>query len=123
MTYGDQAAASSHELALIVGCDFEVETAVPLDAVLQVAPCPQPGVQIQRERWDSGCDHHGYIDHYENRCERFAIASGSSRIAYEAEVLLTDPADVIEPEAPVASLPDEALSFVMPSGSCLPDEL
>jgi transglutaminase-like putative cysteine protease len=81
---------------------------------------------MQREQWHTGSDHHGYIDLYENRCERFTIDSGSSRIAYEAELLLTDPADVIEPDAPetpVASLPDEVLSFIMPSRFCLPDEL
>jgi hypothetical protein len=41
-------------------------------------------------------------------------------------LLLSDPADVIEPDAletPVASLPDEVLNFVMPSRFCLPDEL
>ena len=41
-------------------------------------------------------------------------------------VVLAHPADVIEPDAsetPVSSLPDEVLSFVMPSRFCLPDEL
>jgi transglutaminase-like putative cysteine protease len=114
------------ELALIVGCEFQLEVAQSVAAVLQVAPCPQPGVRMRREQWDSASDHHGYVDHYENRCERFTIDSGSCRIAYEAELVVTDPADVIEPnaaETPVASLPDEALSFVMPSRFCLPDEL
>jgi transglutaminase-like putative cysteine protease len=113
-------------LALTVGCEFEFDTAHPVAAVMQVAPCPQPAVSMRREQWDTGSDHHGYIDLYGNRCERFTIASGRSRIAYEAELLLTAPADVIEPDAPetpVASLPDEALSFVMPSRFCLPDEL
>ena len=53
-------------------------------------------------------DHHGYIDLYDNRCERFTIDAGHSRIAYAAEMLLTDPADVIEPDAPetpVSSFP------------------
>jgi len=113
-------------LPLAVGCEFHLETPQPVAAVVQVAPCQQPGVRMQREQWHTSSDHHGYIDHYANRCERFTIESGSSRIAYEAELLLTDPADVIEPDAPetpVASLPDEALSFVMPSRFCLPDEL
>jgi transglutaminase-like putative cysteine protease len=113
-------------LALTVGCEFEFDTAHPVAAVMQVAPRPQPAVSMRREQWDTGSDHHGYIDLYGNRCERFTIASGRSRIAYAAELLLTAPADVIEPDAPetpVASLPDEALSFVMPSRFCLPDEL
>ncbi len=113
-------------LALAVGCEFQVETTQSLSAVLQVAPCPHPGVRMHSERWETGYDHHGYIDLYENRCERFAIEPGTSRIAYDAELVLTDPADVIEPDAPeipAASLPDEVLSFVMPSRFCLPDEL
>jgi transglutaminase-like putative cysteine protease len=79
-----------------------------------------------REEWHAAADHHGYVDLYENRCERFAIEAGTCRIAYEAELVATDPADVIEPDAPetpVASLPDHVLSFVMPSRFCLPDEL
>ena len=126
MSEDDRGPASARALALTVGCEFELETAVAVDAVLQVAPCPQPGVRMRRERWDSAADHHGYIDHYDNRCERFTVDSGCSRIAYEAELLLSDPADVIEPDAPetpVASLPDDVLSFVMPSRFCLPDEL
>jgi transglutaminase-like putative cysteine protease len=113
-------------LALIVGCEFEFEAAQPVAAVMQVAPCPQPGVRIEREEWTTASDHHGYLDHYENRCERFTINAGGSRIAYQAELLLTDPADASWPEAtetPVESLPDEVLSFVMPSRFCLPDEL
>jgi transglutaminase-like putative cysteine protease len=113
-------------LALRVGCEFEFEASQPVAAVMQVAPCPQPGVRIEREEWETASDHHGYLDHYENRCERFTIDAGRSRIAYEAELLISDPADVIDPEAeetPVGSLPDDTLSFVMPSRFCLPDEL
>ncbi|MGA2929913.1 MAG: transglutaminase family protein, partial [Solirubrobacteraceae bacterium] len=91
-----------------------------------VAPCPQPGVRIEREQWDTGCEHHGYTDLYDNRCERFRVNSGRSRIAYEAQLILADPADVVVPDAPetpAGSLPDNSLSFVMPSRFCLPDEL
>ena len=101
---------SPGSLALIVGCEFEFEAAQPIAAIMQVAPSPQPGIRIEREQWDTGSDHHGYLDLYENRCERFTIEAGSSRIAYEAELLLSDPADVI-------------VSYIMPSRFCLPDEL
>src|ERR1022692_2381912 len=114
---GDQDSSAMHTLALTVGCEFQLEAGYPVAAVLQVAPCAQPGVRMRSEQWHTGSDHHGYIDSYENRCERFTIDSGSSRIAYEAELLLTDPAEVIAPDAqeiPVGSLPDEVLSFVMP---------
>jgi transglutaminase-like putative cysteine protease len=116
----------SGPLGLTVGCEFELETTQPIAAIVQVAPRPQPHVRVHSERWDSETDHYRYDDLYGNRCERFTIPAGRTRIAYEAEVLLSSPADVIEREAhetPVGSLPDEALSFVLPSRFCLPDEL
>jgi transglutaminase-like putative cysteine protease len=113
-------------LALSVGCRFGLSSTQPAEAILQVAPCPAPGISIGGERWHSEAEHHAYIDHYGNRCERFALASGDSQIGYEAQVVLMRAADAIEPdvpETPVALLPDEVLSYVMPSRFCLPDEL
>ncbi len=123
---GDCRAAGQHALALTVGCRFGLLSFQPAAAIMQVAPCPQPGVTISDERWHTSAEHHGYVDHYGNRCERFQLASGDSHVTYQAHVLLARPADLIEPDAaemPVASLPDEVLSFVMPSRFCLPDEL
>jgi transglutaminase-like putative cysteine protease len=113
-------------LALTVGCAFELQSTFPVAAVMQVAPCPDPRVQMQQERWDIGSGHHGYVDLYGNRCERLEIPAGGSRVAYEAQLLVSSPADVVEPsarETPVELLPDETISFVMPSRFCLPDEL
>jgi transglutaminase-like putative cysteine protease len=122
----DYGSVDQHALALTVGCQFGLDSVQPAAAILQVAPCPQPGVSIGGERWATSADHHGYVDHYGNRCERFELATGGSHITYEAQVVLARPADLIEPDAPeipVSSLPDEVLSFVMPSRFCLPDEL
>jgi transglutaminase-like putative cysteine protease len=116
----------SGTLSLTVGCAFELEAVRPVSAVVQVAPRADPRVQMLSERWDSENDHHAYIDLYGNRCERFAVGSGRSHITYHAELVLTDPADVIDAKAaetPVESLSDELLNFVMPSRFCLPDEL
>jgi transglutaminase-like putative cysteine protease len=113
-------------IALTVGCRFGLSTTQPAEAILQVAPHPHQGVSIHRESWETTAVHHGYIDHYGNRCERFALAPGDSHVAYEAQVLIEHPDDRIEPdtpETPVAALPDEVLGFVMPSRFCLPDEL
>jgi transglutaminase-like putative cysteine protease len=117
---------SREALALTVGCRFELHSVQPAAAIMQVAPFPEPGVRIAGERWDTRADHHGYVDHYGNRCERFELPTGGSRVAYDAQVVLTHPADLVAPDAlelPVASLPHEVLSFVMPSRFCLPDEL
>ena len=73
-------------LALTVGCTVGLETPQPVSSVLQVAPSGSD-LQIQAERWDTGADHHGYIDLYGNRCERLTIPAGASRIVYEAEVV------------------------------------
>jgi len=113
-------------LALIVGCRFRMSSTQAAEAILQVAPLPQPGVTIESERWETTAVHHGYLDHHGNRCERLALAPGESEVAYESRVLLAHPADLISasvPETPVAELPDEVLGYVMPSRFCLPDEL
>jgi transglutaminase-like putative cysteine protease len=122
----DQGYAGQEPLQLTVGCEFGLESVQAAEAIMQVAPLYEPGVSILSESWDTGAPHHGYIDQYGNRCERFELSSGGSRVSYEAQVVLAAPADVIEPgtrEVPVAELPDSALSFIMPSRFCLPDEL
>jgi transglutaminase-like putative cysteine protease len=113
-------------LALEVGCRFGLASTQPSVMIMQVAPCPQPGVSIGCERWETAAPHHGYTDRYGNRCERFRLPSGDSEIAYRAQVSLRDPLDAYEPEVretPVAELPDAVLGFIMPSRFCLPDEL
>ena len=118
--------AEDKGLALVAGCRFMLASAQPITAIVQVAPSPQPGLAIVREAWETDAGHHGYLDRFGNRCERFGIAVGDSEITYEAHVVIADPADVVEPDAretPVEALPDEVLSFLMPSRFCLPDEL
>ncbi|HEY4812666.1 MAG TPA: transglutaminase family protein [Solirubrobacteraceae bacterium] len=123
---GENPLADEPPLALTVGCQFGLLSSQPAVAVLQVAPRPRPGVAINGEHWYTSAAHHGYVDHYGNRCERFELDSGGSHVIYEAQVVLTHAADLIEPDTPetaVSSLPDDVLSFVMPSRFCLPDEL
>ncbi len=113
-------------LALTVGCTFGLESVQPAIAIMQVAPFLEAGMSITGERWETGAAHHGYVDHYGNRCERFELPAGGSRITYEAEVVLSQPVDIIAPETPetpVQELPDDVMSWVMPSRFCLPDEL
>jgi transglutaminase-like putative cysteine protease len=127
MTFA-QVTPDAHQdgLALAVGCAFELESTFPVAAVMQVAPCPDPRVEMHSERWDIGSEHHSYVDLYGNRCERLKIPAGRCTVAYEAQLTVSSPADVLEPDAretPVELLPDETISFVMPSRFCLPDEL
>jgi transglutaminase-like putative cysteine protease len=118
--------AASDALRLKVGCEFGLETSREVEAVMQVAPAPSPGVQLGREAWDTDAAHHGYIDDHGNRCERLTLPRGSSSVTYEAELVLAHPADELEADAAetaVAELPDEVLAYVLPSRFCLPDEL
>jgi transglutaminase-like putative cysteine protease len=118
--------AAEKQLEMSVGCTFGLNSSWPTTTIMQLAPRLEAGVSILSERWDTDAPHHSYLDHYENRCERFLLPSGELRIAYEAHVVLTDPADLIqpeEPEIPVASLPDDVFTFVLPSRFCLPDEM
>jgi transglutaminase-like putative cysteine protease len=123
---GHQSHAGAEDLHLTVGCEFGLNSVQPASAIVQVAPRLQRGVSIVSERWDTHADHYGYVDRYDNRCERFELATGDSRISYEANLVLAQPADVIAPDAweiPVAQLPHNVLNFIMPSRFCLPDEL
>jgi transglutaminase-like putative cysteine protease len=118
--------APEDPLLLSLGCTFGLEAGQPSAAVMQVAPSPQPGLSIESERWDAGGYQHGYVDHYGNRCERLELPAGATTITYDAQVVVWAPADVIKPETPetpVGQLPDDVLSFLMPSRFCLPDEL
>jgi transglutaminase-like putative cysteine protease len=116
----------SKPLALTVGCTFGFETPQPVSAVLQVAPSGA-GHELHAERWDTGdAHHHGYLDLYNNRCERFTIPAGTTRIYYEASVSVAARGDRIVPEAretPIMELGDEHIAYLMPSRFCLPDEL
>ena len=49
---------------------------------MQVAPFAHPDTQMREERWDTDADHHTYLDGYGNRCERFLIPAGASRLTY-----------------------------------------
>jgi transglutaminase-like putative cysteine protease len=113
-------------LALTVGCTFGLESVQPAVAIMQVAPYLEAGLSVVGESWTTSAAHHAYVDGFGNRCERFALQAGGSSITYDAHVLLAHADDVIAPatpETPVAELPDEVMSYVMPSRFCLPDEL
>ena len=94
--------------------------------MVQVAPFAHPDTQMREERWDTEADHHTYLDGYGNRCERFLIPEGASRLTYTARLTLGDPDDAAGAgarEVAPSELPDACLGFLMPSRFCLPDEL
>ena len=96
---GDRGTPAQQPLALTVGCEFGLQSSQPAVAIMQVAPRPEPGIAISSENWYTSAEHHGYIDRFGNRCERFQLDSGGSHITYQAQLVLAHPADVIEPDA------------------------
>src|SRR5277367_1110194 len=94
----DSQALGPNGLMLTIGCHFGLESTQSAESLLQGAPRIEAGVSIHGERWDTSAEHHTYIDHYGNRCERFALLPGDSQVTYEAQVLLAQPNDVIEPD-------------------------
>lgn len=105
---------------------FELNAPAPTSAVLQVAPHEDDHATLDAASWTTTAAHHQYIDRYGNRCERFALPAGRSRIEYQARVSTVDQPDEVAPAAPEvapADLPDQLLHWVMPSRFCQPDEL
>jgi transglutaminase-like putative cysteine protease len=113
-------------LTLSVGCTVGLRSASPFTAVAQVAPTLNRTLSVRFESWDTDTVHHGYVDRYGNRCERFELPPGDSTIAYRALVSCSPDADAVVPDARESStrdLDDQLLHFVLPSRFCLPDEL
>lgn len=109
-----------------MGCDFDLQTTMATSAVLQVAPHGDHHSTIDAERWSGLGDHHRFLDEHANRCERFVVPPGPSRISYRAEVTVAGVPDPVSPdatEAPPEALDDELLRWVLPSRFCHPDEL
>ncbi len=116
-----EAAPTSTPLALTVGCTFGFETPQPVSAVFQVAPIGEAH-EVRVERWGTDAEHHTYRDLYGNRCERLMIPAGTSRLTYEADVTVPEPADRIlpgTPETPIEQLSDELRGTVTLVKGCL----
>jgi transglutaminase-like putative cysteine protease len=125
-TVGSPSGDEDERLRLVVGCEFELRVPMATTAVLQVAPHGQQDATINGEWWETSDEHHGYDDTYVNRCERFALQPGESRIGYRAEVTVRAAPDEVAVDAAETStgdLPDGLLHWVMPSRFCQPDEL
>lgn len=113
-------------LTLSVGCTLGLNSATSFTAIAQVAPTSETGLTIHSEAWDADAVHHGYVDRYGNRCERFEVAAGEATIAYTALISCAPDADAVVPDAREATtreLSDDLLHYVLPSRFCLPDEL
>ncbi|MCD9030845.1 transglutaminase family protein [Luteimonas sp. Y-2-2-4F] len=107
------------------GCELAIETdaACPVVAMLR----PRAG----RARWRVN-DRAGfapahafgeYVDGFGNRCQRFTLPGGLTRIRLDARVR-TEPRLAVAPDAPAidpAALPAQTLQFLLPSRYCPSD--
>src|SRR5262249_56575912 len=69
---------------------------------------------------------HGYLDLFQNRCERLVLPTGSSTLCYDAVVEVSGEPDPIAPDAPqlpVERLPDETLVYTLASRYCQTETL
>jgi transglutaminase-like putative cysteine protease len=116
-------------MKLDVGCEFDYETGAPTPAIFVVRPSPaNPPQTLLEEHWhaEPAAPYHDYVDLYGNECRRLTLASGRSRVRYDATVEVTDALDEANPGAKQASadaLPDDVLMYTLPSRYCLSDVL
>src|SRR5262249_34484593 len=107
-------------MLLRVGCEFAYESPAATPAVVLVRPHPVPDHRIVREEWrvTPSVPSHGYLDLFQNRCERLVLPTGSSTLCYDAVVEVSGEPDPIAPDAPqlpVERLPDETLVYTLAS--------
>jgi transglutaminase-like putative cysteine protease len=115
-------------MLLRVGCEFGYDSPAETPAVVLVRPHPVPAHRIVRERWDidPAVPSHGYLDLFENRCERLVLPTGSSKLCYDAVVDVSgdpDPVALDARQIPVEELPDETIVYTLASRYCQTETL
>ena len=111
-----------------VGCEFAYESIGFTPTVWQVRPRMGMGQPIVRESWVTSPDlpRTSYIDGFGNVCDRVTLPSGGIDVRYDAEVEVSGLLDDVDEHArqvPIESLPDDAMSFLLPSRFCQSDLL
>lgn len=120
------AEAQPSTVTLSVGAEIGLRSEHPVSTVLQLAPRLDDRATFEAERWQLDVEHRTYLDAFGNRCERLVLPAGSTHVGYAAEVVVPAGHDHVSPaarEIPPADLPDDALTFMLPSRYCHPDEL
>jgi transglutaminase-like putative cysteine protease len=115
-------------LTVHVGCQFEYSAEHDVPAICIVRPSGFDGVRLLSETWISTppVPYHDYVDMFGNVCRRLTLPAGLATIYYDARVETPSEAEATDPNAkqtPVEDLPDDVLSYTLPSRFCLSDEL
>ncbi len=111
-----------------IGATFVHSSWSSAPAVFQIEPVDDQPVEIRDERWEfePAQQTHSYRDLYGNRCRRMRVPAGRSVITYAATAIVPDAAeerDESAAEHAPEDLPDDVLTFTLPSRYCLPDVL
>ncbi|MEO7335360.1 MAG: transglutaminase family protein [Caldimonas sp.] len=114
-------------MKLNVGCEITVRTPAPCAIVAMLRPRSGLAQWLSSETYifDPWVPTTEYVDNYGNLCQRLVVPAGDTRIRVEA-VVETDAEVAVAPDAaicPVATLPDDALLYLLPSRYCPSDTL
>lgn len=109
-------------MLLATSCDLEFDITVPTPFILMLRPRSGAQQWIRREEYKltPSVPVFEFTDNYGNLCQRLVAPPGRFIIHTAAEVVTTDIIDKA-PGAPfveVQALPDEVLSFLLPSRYC-----
>ena len=107
---------------LAISCDFEFEISVPTPFILMLRPRSGAQQWISREEYKltPSVPVVEFTDTYGNLCQRLVAPPGNFKIHTAAQVMTSDVVDNA-PGAPfvdIHRLPDEVLSFLLPSRYC-----
>ncbi len=125
---GRRVATNVAGMRVRVGCQFVHRTEAPVHAVLQVEPRLDAQLGMIDEHWDNepALPMSRYVDGFGNLCRRVTLPAGESVMRYFGEVELSgnpDPVAIFAGEVPPFELPDDTLTFTLPSRLCPSDEL
>ena len=113
---------------LTIGCRFEFTLPIDVHAVVIVEPHESERHRVVTEQFVGplSLPTRPYRDLFGNLCRRLTLPAGDHEFAYAATVTNDagfDPVDEHAPERPPATLPDEALVYLLPSRYCPSDQL
>lgn len=116
---------------LDIGCSFVFEAAVPVHAVMLFEPHSTELDRVIDSRLETSS--HGalppsstYVDSYGNRCRRITLNDGETTVRFLARVNVGEDQDETLENADLTApqdLPDDVLSFLMPSRYCESDQV
>jgi transglutaminase-like putative cysteine protease len=111
-----------------VGCEFVHRAEHPVHAVVQVEPRPDGAFRVVDSLWDQTTfdASRSYLDGLGNLCRRLTLPVGRSVMRYDAHVDVSPEPDAVDRSAVEIApehLPDDVLSYTLPSRFCPSDEL